>query len=85
LHDLLAFEVPFKSAEVHLLNLAKMTSLLVRRFKDVVPATYLQAKAAQNVHGKDIWLDNDDIRPLKLADRTWNLWTYLTFWFSASE
>ncbi|TGO74934.1 hypothetical protein BELL_0246g00030 [Botrytis elliptica] len=38
-----------------------------------------------NVHGKDNWLDNDDIRPLKLADRTWNVWTYLTFWFSATS
>ena len=40
------------------------------RSKDVVPAPHLQAKAAQNVPGKDIWLDNDDIRPLKLADQT---------------
>jgi NCS1 family nucleobase:cation symporter-1 len=43
------------------------------------------AKGAENAHGEDMWLDNDDIRPLKLEDRTWNLWTYLTFWFSASE
>ncbi|KAJ6549826.1 NCS1 nucleoside transporter [Mycena capillaripes] len=32
---------------------------------------------------RDIWLDNDDIRPLKLADRTWTSGTYFTFWFSA--
>lgn len=46
---------------------------------------HFEAKGTANVHGKDNWLDNDDIRPLKLADRTWNAWTYLTFWFSASK
>lgn len=45
---------------------------------------HFEAKGTADVHGKDNWLDNDDIRPLKLADRTWNVWTYLTFWFSAS-
>ena len=58
---------------------------LVRRFRESIPAPHLQAKGAENVRGEDMWLDNDDIRPLKLSDRTWNLWTYLTFWFSASE
>lgn len=57
---------------------------LIRRVRAVIPAPHLQAKGAEEVHGEDMWLDNDDIRPLKLADRTWNLWTYLTFWFSAS-
>lgn len=38
---------------------------------------------AENLTGKDVFLDNDDLRPLKLADRTWTKWTYLTFWFSA--
>ncbi|RFU32232.1 hypothetical protein B7463_g4134, partial [Scytalidium lignicola] len=56
----------------------------VRRMRSGIPTPHLQAKGAENVHGEDMWLDNDDIRPLKLADRTWNLWTYLTFWFSAT-
>lgn len=30
-------------------------------------------------------LDNDDLRPLKVKDRTWGFWTYLTFWFSAAS
>ncbi|KAK7423516.1 hypothetical protein QQX98_000973 [Neonectria punicea] len=42
------------------------------------------AAGAENVHGKDAFLDNDDIRPLKLRDRTWTHWTYFTFWFSAT-
>jgi NCS1 family nucleobase:cation symporter-1 len=42
------------------------------------------AKGAEDVKGKDIWLDNDDLRPLKLKDRTWTQVTYLTFWFSAA-
>jgi NCS1 family nucleobase:cation symporter-1 len=62
-----------------------MVSNLIRRFRESIPAPHLQAKGAENLHGEDMWLDNDDIRPLKLSDRTWNLWTYLTFWFSASE
>ncbi|CZR59046.1 probable uracil permease [Phialocephala subalpina] len=61
-----------------------MASKLVRRFREGIPAPHLQAKGAENVKGEDMWLDNDDIRPLKLSDRTWNLWTYLTFWFSAT-
>ncbi|KAH8771578.1 permease for cytosine/purines, uracil, thiamine, allantoin-domain-containing protein [Hyaloscypha sp. PMI_1271] len=61
-----------------------MASSLIRRFREGIPAPHFQAKGAENVHGEDMWLDNDDIRPLKLADRTWNLWTYLTFWFSAT-
>ncbi|RMZ86013.1 hypothetical protein DV737_g184, partial [Chaetothyriales sp. CBS 132003] len=42
------------------------------------------AKGAENLEGKDVWLDNDDLRPLKLKDRTWTWRTYLTFWFSAA-
>lgn len=42
------------------------------------------AKGAKEVHGKNIWLDNDDLRPLKLKDRTWTSVTYFTFWFSAA-
>ncbi|KAH8821463.1 permease for cytosine/purines, uracil, thiamine, allantoin-domain-containing protein [Xylogone sp. PMI_703] len=61
-----------------------MVGKVVRRMRDGIPTPHLQAKGAENVHGEDMWLDNDDIRPLKLADRTWNLWTYLTFWFSAT-
>lgn len=56
---------------------------LIRRFRDGIPTPHLRAKGTDEVHGKEMWLDNDDIRPLKLADRTWNKWTYLTFWFSA--
>lgn len=41
--------------------------------------------AAEGVHGKDMWLDNDDVRPLKLKDRTWTATTYFTFWFSAAS
>lgn len=40
-------------------------------------------KGSENIHGKDAWLDNDDIRPLALKDRTWTQTTYFTFWFSA--
>ncbi|KAG0648390.1 Uridine permease [Hyphodiscus hymeniophilus] len=57
-----------------------MTDNLVKRFKGRLGS----AKGAENVHGKNAWLDNDDIRPLKLENRTWSLWTYLTFWFSAT-
>ncbi|KAM5352697.1 hypothetical protein ACJ41O_005419 [Fusarium nematophilum] len=42
------------------------------------------ATGAEELHGKDAFLDNDDIRPLKLSDRTWTHWTYFTFWFSAT-
>lgn len=44
----------------------------------------LVAEGADGVHGKDAFLDNDDLRPLKLKDRTWDQWTYFTFWFSAT-
>ncbi|TQN71105.1 Uracil permease [Colletotrichum shisoi] len=43
-----------------------------------------QAAGASEVHGRDALLANDDLRPLKLADRTWTQWTYFTFWFSAT-
>lgn len=65
--------------------MTNLASSLARRFREGIPAPHLQASGAENVHGKERWLDNDDIRPLKLSDRTWNIWTYLTFWFSASE
>jgi cytosine/uracil/thiamine/allantoin permease len=42
------------------------------------------AKGAEDVHKADAWLDNDDIRPLALHDRTWSKVTYFTFWFSAT-
>ncbi|KAK9342067.1 permease for cytosine/purines, uracil, thiamine, allantoin-domain-containing protein [Lipomyces starkeyi] len=42
------------------------------------------ARGAEGAKGKDIWLDNDDLRPLKLDDRTWTNNTYFTFWFSAA-
>ncbi|KAH8682952.1 putative uridine permease [Tricladium varicosporioides] len=61
-----------------------MASGLIRRVREAIPRAHLKADGAKDVHGEDMWLDNDDIRPLKLADRTWNLWTYLTFWFSAT-
>ncbi|KAL8418025.1 hypothetical protein RB594_001581 [Gaeumannomyces avenae] len=38
---------------------------------------------ANEVRGRDALLDNEDLRPLRLADRTWGFWTYCTFWFSA--
>lgn len=59
-------------------------SRLINRFRNGIPTPHLQAKGAENIHGKEMWLDNDDIRPLKLSDRTWNLTTYLVFWFSAT-
>lgn len=62
-----------------------MAHILVGRLRKKIPSPHLKAKGAEDVHGEDMWLDNDDIRPLKLVDRTWNMWTYLTFWFSASE
>ncbi|KAK3937829.1 NCS1 nucleoside transporter, partial [Diplogelasinospora grovesii] len=43
----------------------------------------LVAKGAEDTQGKDAFLDNDDLRPLKLSDRTWTHFTYFTFWFSA--
>ncbi|KAL8332660.1 hypothetical protein RB593_002762 [Gaeumannomyces tritici] len=38
---------------------------------------------ADEVRGRDALLDNEDLRPLRLADRTWGFWTYCSFWFSA--
>jgi hypothetical protein len=45
----------------------------------------LAAKTVEGVEveGRDAWLDNDDIRPLAIKDRTWTQRTYFTFWFSA--
>ncbi|KEF56084.1 uncharacterized protein A1O9_07665 [Exophiala aquamarina CBS 119918] len=51
-----------------------LTSGLKRRFI---------VKGAEGVDARDAWLDNDDIRPLALKDRTWSQTTYFTFWFSA--
>jgi len=62
-----------------------MASNVIKRIKEGIPAPHLKAKGADDVDPADMWLDNDDIRPLKLQDRTWNLWTYLTFWFSAGK
>lgn len=62
-----------------------MASNLIKRMREGIPAPHLTAKGAKNVRGEDMWLDNDDIRPLKLSDRTWDMWTYFTFWFSASK
>jgi NCS1 family nucleobase:cation symporter-1 len=44
----------------------------------------LVVQGAEDAHGLDGLLDNDDIRPLKVKDRTWNYVTYFTFWFSAT-
>jgi cytosine/uracil/thiamine/allantoin permease len=41
------------------------------------------ASGTDGSHGKADFLENDDIRPLKLQDRTWGQVTYFTFWFSA--
>lgn len=43
----------------------------------------LAARGAEEVDGRNVWLDNDDIRPLAIKDRTWSQKTYFTFWFSA--
>lgn len=40
----------------------------------------------KNAHGElrpVNFLSNEDIRPVKVKDRTWTFRTYLTFWFSA--
>lgn len=42
------------------------------------------ARGAEELKGKDSFLDNDDLRPLKLKDRTWTATTYFVFWFSAT-
>lgn len=44
---------------------------------------FFHVEGAEGVNGKDAWLDNDDIRPLALKDRTWSQKTYFVFWFSA--
>ncbi|TDZ38997.1 Uridine permease [Colletotrichum trifolii] len=41
------------------------------------------AAGTSDLDGREALLSNDDIRPLKLADRTWTKYTYFTFWFSA--
>ncbi|KAH7027212.1 uridine permease [Microdochium trichocladiopsis] len=41
------------------------------------------AVGAQDIKGKKLTLDNEDLQPLKLADRTWTHLTYTMFWFSA--
>ncbi|RDW89141.1 uracil permease-5 [Coleophoma cylindrospora] len=64
--------------------MANLANGLVRRFREGISGPHLIAKGAEDVRGEDMWLDNDDIRPLRLSDRTWNWWTYLTFWFSAT-
>ncbi|THW35694.1 putative uridine permease [Aureobasidium pullulans] len=56
---------------------------LVNRIRNGIPKPHLHAAGTEEVKGQDMWLGNDDIRPLKLADRTWNAKAYLTFWFSA--
>ncbi|KAF4635571.1 hypothetical protein G7Y89_g2522 [Cudoniella acicularis] len=61
-----------------------MASRIFKRIREGVPPPHLKAEGTENAHGEDVWLDNDDVRPLKLTDRTWNLWAYLTFWFSAT-
>jgi hypothetical protein len=48
----------------------KMASNLIKRFREGIPGPHLRAKGTENVKGEDMWLDNDDIRPLKLADRS---------------
>lgn len=30
-------------------------------------------------------LDNDNLRPLRIKDRTWGFWTYAMFWFSEAS
>ncbi|KIX01488.1 uncharacterized protein Z518_09214 [Rhinocladiella mackenziei CBS 650.93] len=44
---------------------------------------FFLVKGSEGVSSKDAWLDNDDIRPLALKDRTWSQKTYFVFWFSA--
>lgn len=45
---------------------------------------HLVVKGAEEAKGLNALLDNDDIRPLALKDRTWTGYTYFTFWFSAA-
>ncbi|KAK1564221.1 NCS1 nucleoside transporter [Colletotrichum navitas] len=42
------------------------------------------AAGATEVHGRDALLENDDLRPLTRANRTFTQVTYITFWFSAT-
>lgn len=53
---------------------------VVSRFRAGLPTPHLHAAAGSD----EVFLDNDDIRPLTLANRTWTGRTYLTFWFSAT-
>lgn len=69
---------------IHCELVPKMFSNFFGALRQKLRNPHFEAKGTAHVHGKDNWLDNDDIRPLRLADRTWNIWTYLTFWFSAS-
>ncbi|PQE13877.1 NCS1 nucleoside transporter protein [Rutstroemia sp. NJR-2017a BBW] len=58
---------------------------LFQRVRNTLRNPHLKARRADVVRVSDGWLDSDDIRPLRLADRTWDVWTYLTFWFSATS
>lgn len=44
----------------------------------------LKSRLAVKGSQENEWLDNDDIRPLALKDRTWSVKTYFVFWFSAA-
>jgi NCS1 family nucleobase:cation symporter-1 len=44
----------------------------------------LRNRLVVNHGSQSPFLDNDDIRPLALKDRTWGQKTYFTFWFSAT-
>lgn len=35
---------------------------LVNRIRNGIPKPHLHAKGTENVHGQDMWLDNDDVR-----------------------
>ena len=47
-------------------------------------ATLTRRLVVKGGESGNAFLDNDDIRPLALKDRTWTQRTYLTFWFSAA-
>ncbi|KAF2793243.1 putative uridine permease [Melanomma pulvis-pyrius CBS 109.77] len=47
-------------------------------------ASALKRRLVIKGSGENPFLDNDDIRPLSLEDRTWTQTTYFTFWFSAA-
>lgn len=38
----------------------------------------LAAKGTEEIDGRNVWLDNDDIRPLAVKDRTWSQKAYFT-------